>query len=346
MAFILDPNNAPPAPGQPQQGQGPAPARPQPGAPAPRPGLVGGDAVGTAGPLPHPAAGEVVKDSNTEMFMTDVIDASMQVPVIVDFWATWCGPCKTLGPILEKVVRQAGGMVRLVKIDVDQNQQLAAQLRIQSIPAVYAFKDGRPIDGFSGALPESQVRAFVERLLGDAKPPLEEAATQAAALLEAGQHEEAGDLYNQILAQEPGYPPAIAGLIRVAMATGDKETARGLIDGIEPALKKDPAVAAAITAVELAEEAGSHAGEDLAPLRKKLADNPKDHQVRFDLAMALLGQNQQEGAIDELLELIRRDRNWNEEAGRKQLIKIFEALGPTHALTVASRKRLSSILFS
>jgi putative thioredoxin len=236
-------------------------------------------------------------------------------------------------------------MVRLVKIDVDKNQQLAGQLRIQSIPAVYAFKDGRPVDGFAGALPESQVRAFIDRLLGDAKPPLEEAATQAAAMLDEGDAAGAGDLYNQILAEEPGYPPAIAGLIRVAMATGDTEAARGLVEGIDPALKKDAGVAAAISALELAEQAGSQTG-DVENMKKKIAENPKDHQSRFDLALLLLAKNQNDAAIDELLEIVRRDRGWNDEAARKQVIKVFEALGPTHAATVAGRRRLSSILFS
>ena len=340
MAFILDPDS--PGTGA-RQSQPAAPAEGRPGAQrgaaAPPEGLIGGGA-GAPG-----AGGEIVKEGDTNSFMADVIDASMQVPVVVDFWAPWCGPCKQLGPLIEKLVRQAGGMVRLVKIDVDKNQQLAAQLRITSIPAVFAFKDGRPVDAFTGALPESQLRAFIERLLGDAQPPLEAAVAEAQARLDAGQAAEAGDLYSQILAQEPGYPPALAGLIRAAMAGGDQEAARGLVEDLDPAIKKDAAVAAAITALELAEQAGLHAG-DAAALAARVASNPKDHQARFDLALALLGGGDNEGAIEGLLELFRRDRAWNEEAARKQLLKVFEALGPAHPLVLSGRRKLSSILFS
>ena len=345
MALIIDSDGRPTGGQQPGNPQGGPQGGPQ-GAGRPGPGgMLGLDGQRASAAGPSRPAGDLVKDGSTESFMVDVIEASLQVPVIVDFWAPWCGPCKTLGPILEKVVRQAGGMVRLVKIDVDQNQQLAAQLRIQSIPAVYAFKDGKPADGFAGTLPESQVKAFVDRLLGDAKPPLEEAVEQAKAAVVAGDAATAGDIYNQILAHEPGYAPAIAGLIRCAMAGGDAAAARGLVDGLDPATLKDAAVAAAVAALELAEQASGHQG-DVAALQARLAANPKDHQARFDLALCWVAAGRTEAAIDELLELIKRDRAWNEEGARKQLIKIFDALGATHPLTLAGRRRLSSILFS
>ena len=291
------------------------------------------------------AAGEAIKDGDTDSFVTDVIEASSQVPVIVDFWAPWCGPCKQLGPLIEKLVRQAGGLVRLVKINVDENQKLAAEMRVQSIPAVYAFKGGRPVDAFVGAQPESQIRGFVDRLLGDAKPPLEQALERAAESLDHGDHETASAIYAEVLANEPGHAAAAAGMLRCAIAKGDIARARQMAAEIPPEMRTDSDVAAAISAIELAEQ-GSASEADMAELKSRLAGNRADHQARFDLAMAHYGAGETEAAVEELLELVRGDQAWNDDAARKQLVKIFGALGNSHPLTVSGRRRLSSILFS
>ena len=282
--------------------------------------------------------------------MADVVDGSQEVPVIVDFWAPWCGPCKQLGPLLEKAVRDAKGGLRMVKINIDENPDLAGQMRIQSIPAVYAFFQGRPVDGFVGALPESQIKAFVQRLLqlggGAAGPsPVEEALEAAKQALAENDLGGASAIYGQVLAHEPGNVPATAGLARCHLQAGDVARARQLLD----ALPKDKAagseIAAVRSAIELAEQAGKAAGE-LKPLLERVARNPSDHQARFDLALARYTVGDREKAVDELLEIVRRDREWNEQAARKQLVKLFEAMGPTDELTVAARRRLSSILFS
>ena len=298
---------------------------------------AGGGAAGQGG-------GDLIKDSDTANFAADVIDMSAKVPVIVDFWAPWCGPCKTLGPALEKVVRHAAGLVRLVKINIDENQELAGQLRVQSIPAVYAFKDGKPVDAFTGAVPESEIKRFVDRLLGDAKAPLDEAIDQADAALAAGDVQAALQIYSQVLEQEPENASAAAGIIRTAVAMGDAAQARQFIDGLPAAVRATPEVAAAIAAVDLAQEGEQSA--DVGDLQARLATDENDHQARFDLAVALYGGGDLDAAIEQLLELVRRDRIWNEEAARLQLVKIFDALGPTHSATVAARRVLSTILFS
>jgi putative thioredoxin len=299
---------------------------------------------GDAGAADGSGGGDLIKDSDTENFAADVIDMSAKVPVIVDFWAPWCGPCKTLGPSLEKVVRHAAGLVRLVKINIDENQQLATQLRVQSIPTVYAFKDGRPVDAFQGAVPESEVKRFVDRLTDGAKPPLDEAIDQAGAALAAGDVEAALGVYSQVLEQEPENAAAAAGIIRCAIALGDAAQARQMIDGMPDAVRATPEVAAAIAALDLAEEGETPA--DVTALQARLAADENDHQARFDLAVALYGGDDPDAAIEQLLELVRRDREWNEEAARLQLVKIFDALGPTHPSTVAGRRGLSTILFS
>jgi len=293
---------------------------------------------------PDAGGGDLVKDSDTPNFAADVIEASKKAPVIVDFWAPWCGPCKQLTPMLEKLVRQAGGLVRMVKINVDENQALAAQIRVQSIPTIYAFKDGQPVDGFVGAQPESQIKAFIAKLTGNEKTPVEAALEHAAAALEAGELDQAQAIYQEVFASDPAHPGAAAGLIRTATVAGDMDAARDLADKLPDTLKKDSVVAAALAALDLAEESGD-AG-DAAEFKQKLEANENDHQARFDLAVSLFGSDDNEGAVDQLLELVSRDRAWNDEAARKQLVKIFDALGPTHPMTVEGRRRLSVVLFS
>ncbi|MEK9753598.1 MAG: thioredoxin [Rhodospirillaceae bacterium] len=318
-----------------------------PGAPAgqdERPQVIMEGATAMPAAAPAAANGGVIKDSDTANFMADVIEASMQVPVLVDFWAPWCGPCKQLGPTLEKLVRQAGGMVRLVKINVDENQEIAAQLRVQSIPMVYAFKGGRPVDAFTGALPESQLKMFIDRLLGGAKPPIDAALEQAKQLLDAGQADQALQLYRQIQAEDPENDRAIAGIIRASLAVGDTESVKQIVAALPPELAAKGEIQAAISAFELTEQAG--AAGDVAELAAKVEADPADHQARLDYAVALVAHRRHEDAIDQLIESIRRNRAWNDEAARKQLLKLFEALGPTHELTQSGRRRLSSVLFS
>ncbi|HTH16985.1 MAG TPA: thioredoxin [Magnetospirillum sp.] len=297
---------------------------------------------------PGGAPSDLIKDGSAASFMADVIEASRSAVIIVDFWATWCGPCKQLGPALEKVVREMRGAVRMVKIDVDKEQALAAQLRIQSVPTVYAFKDGRPVDAFTGALPESQIRSFLQRLLkggGDAEPTLDEVVAEAKELLAGGDAETAAQAFQQVLAEDPNHAGAMAGLLRALIALGDAETVKQMLPQLPPEMLKNAEVAAVKTALELQEHAAANAGET-AELRRRLANDPADHQARYDLALAYYAAGEQEAAVDELLELFRRDRAWNEDAARKQLVKLFEAFGPTHPLTISGRRRLSSLLFS
>lgn len=294
---------------------------------------------------PTQAPPDAIKDSDTANFAQDVLLASRETPVIVDLWAPWCGPCKTLGPMLEKIVKESGGAVKLVKINIDENQQLAQQLRVQSIPAVFAFVDGQPVDGFVGALPESQLKQFVQRLTGDQGPSqIDQALEVAKQALENGDLEQALGIYGQIVRAEPGNPAALAGMAQCYLQNGDVEQAKQALEGVAEADAKHADVVSAQAAIELAGQAGD-AGE-IGPLRAALAANANDHQARFDLAMALVGQGSREEAVDELLEIVRRDRQWNDEAARKQLLTLFEAFGPTDELTVSARRRLSSILFS
>ena len=297
---------------------------------------------------PAPAGGagvgDLIKDSDTANFMADVVEPSMETPVIVDFWAPWCQPCKQLGPAIEKLVCNAGGLVRLVKINVDENGELAAQLNIKSIPAVFGFSQGRPVDGFTGALPESQIKSFIDRLTGGAKTPVDSVLEAAFAALDANHAAAAAEGFAQVLAQDPVNPEAIGGMIRCFIATNDDEQAQQVIDGLPPELKNQPPVAAAIAAFELAKQGGE--AIDAGDLRQRLATDENDHAARFDLAVALFGGGDTEQAIDELIELVRRDREWNEDAARMQLIKIFDALGPSNSLSVSGRRRLSSVLFS
>ena len=299
-------------------------------------------------PLIGQAAGGAAqpKDATTQSFAADVIEASHQTPVIVDFWAPWCGPCKQLAPILEKTVRNAGGKVALVKVNIDENPEIAQQLRIQSIPAVFAFDKGQPVDGFVGAQPESQIKQLVERLTGPTGPsPLDQALEQAKQSLDAGDYTAASNIYGQILRQVPGEAAAIAGLLRCYIGAGDLDVAREMVDGLDDDMLKDAEIEGAIAALSLAEQAGESGG-DVAALQARLAEDPGDHQARFDLAMAHHGAGRNEQAIDELIEIVRRDREWNEQAARQQLVKLFEAIGHADPLTVAGRRKLSSVLFS
>ncbi|PIW31021.1 MAG: thioredoxin [Rhodospirillales bacterium CG15_BIG_FIL_POST_REV_8_21_14_020_66_15] len=322
MAFILNPDGT--TTPKPDDG---APGRPQP-----------------AGPALQGADGALIKDADIRTFVKDVIEASMQVPVLVDFWASWCGPCKQLTPVLEKLVTQAGGLVKLVKVNADENQDLCAQLRIQSLPTVYAFKGGQPVDAFMGALPESQVKAFIDKLTGGAKAPLDQALEQGQAALAAGENELALQIFREVQAQDPASDAAIAGVLRAQIALGMLAEAEQILTALPANLRVKADVEAAASALELAREVGETG--DPADLRARVAADPRDHQARFDLALALFARGDAEGAIDELLELARRDKAWNDEAARKQLVKIFDTLGGAHELTQSGRRRLSSVLFS
>ncbi len=297
-------------------------------------------------------APELIKDSDAQSFSADVLEASMSVPVIVDFWAPWCGPCKTLTPQLEDAVTAAGGTVRLVKVNIDENQLLAQQLSqaglpLQSIPAVFAFKDGQPVDGFVGAVPESQIKEFIERVAGAAPaegPNLEEAVAAAGEAVKAGDLDAAAQIYGAVLQEEATHPGALAGLAQLYLQADDTERAAQALDLVAPENANDAAVTAARAALQLAEQS-AESGE-VVELRAKIETDPKDYQARFDLATTLNAEGDREGAMEALLEIIRMDRKWNDDGARKQLLTFFEAWGPEDELTVQGRQQLSTLLFS
>jgi putative thioredoxin len=292
-----------------------------------------------------PAHGEHVKEITEATFMQDVVEVSKEVPVIVDFWAPWCGPCRTLGPALEAAVGAAGGKVKMVKVNVDENQQIAAQLRIQSIPTVYAFYDGQPVDGFQGALPQSQVNAFVDKMAALASEgPLAAAIASAEEMLEAGAHEEAAQVFAAIIEEDPKQAGAWAGLARTKLAMGEADEAEAILNGAPIEVAHSPEVEAAHAQIALARQA-AEAGP-VEELRARVAADPADHQARFDLAKALHATGDVQGAVDELLELFRRDREWNEGAAKAQLFTIFDALPANDPIVLAGRRKLSSMLFA
>jgi putative thioredoxin len=287
----------------------------------------------------------LVKDTTTQSFKKDVIDESRQQPVLVDFWAPWCGPCKQLTPLLENLVRAAKGKVKLCKMNIDEHPTIAGQMGIQSIPAIIAFVNGQPADGFLGALPEGQITAFIERLtqskLGGEQLDLLKAAD--AALVEGGAAG-AAQIYAQVLAQDAANIHALSGLARCYVETGALEQAKQTLAMVPASKHHEAPVAAARAALEIAEQAAALG--PIADLEKRVAENPLDHQARFDLALALNAKGRRIETVDHLLDIVRRDRKWNDDGARKQLVQLFEAWGPTDEATIAGRRRLSSILFA
>ncbi|WP_428672641.1 thioredoxin [Roseibium sp.] len=291
------------------------------------------------------AGGDLVMDVTTQTFMTDVIDASRTQTVLVDFWAPWCGPCKQLTPVIEAAVRAAGGRVKLAKMNIDEHPEVAGQMGIQSIPAVVAFKDGQPVDGFMGAQQESQVKAFIEKVAGPA--PVSQTDTyleQANDLLTAGDYAQAAQLFGAVMQMEADNVKAVAGLAQCYLGADELERARQALELVPEDKQDDEAFAAAKAALELAEQAASLG--DLAELQQRIDKDPLDHQARFDLALGLNGKGDKNGAVDQLIEIVRRDRDWNEDGARRQLLQFFEAWGFKDPASAYGRRKLSSVLFS
>jgi putative thioredoxin len=307
-----------------------------------------------AASAPVPAADGLIKDVDLATFMKDVIEASKQNLIIADFWASWSAPCKQLIPVLEKLVRSYKGAVRLAKLDVDRNPEIAQQMGVDSVPAVFAFYQGRPVDGFMGALPEPQIKSWIDQLIHTTGAPAaaeDDSFNAASALKQATEFLSADNIplaqavYADVLDAEPGNAEAFAGLLRCLMLQNQIAEAKEMLAKATPELAKHKALDAVRTMIDLARQAEQSVGTE-AELENKLAKNPADHQARFDLATAFYATGRKEEAVDHLLDIVRRDRKWNDEAARKQLVKLFEALGPVDPLTISARKRLSSILFA
>jgi len=292
------------------------------------------------------AEGDLIKDVTTQTFVADVIEASKQTPVLVDFWAPWCGPCKQLTPRLEQAVKSAGGKIKLAKMNIDQYPEVASQLGIQSIPAVFAFKDGKPVDGFMGAVGEGELRQFIDRVTagGGGGDEIQQALDAAEAALNDGSINEAANLFAQVLQSDQQNITAIAGLAKCYIKSGDLERAEQMLGLVPTDKQMESAVTSAKAMLDLARKAEEAA--DTSELEQKVADSPDDLQARFDLALALQSKGKREAAMDQLLEIVKRDREWNEGAARQQLVEFFEAWGATDPLTVKGRQRLSTILFS
>ncbi|MBD8892066.1 thioredoxin [Roseibium litorale] len=306
-------------------------------------GFGGGNGAG--GPSGGQGADDLIKDVTTQSFMADVMEASRTQPVLVDFWAPWCGPCKQLTPVIEAAVRAAKGAVKLAKMNIDDYPEIAGQLGIQSIPAVIAFKDGQPVDGFMGAQPEGQIKAFIERLGGKAPAnPADEYLEQAAELLAAKDYGQAAQFFAAVMQMEPDNVRAICGLSQCYAGAGELERARETLALVSEDKQGDDIYGAAKAVLELAEQA--EALGDLGELMSRIENDPKDLQARLDLALGLSAKGDRTGAVDQLIEIVRRDREWNEDGGRKQLLQFFEAWGPKEPATNYGRRKLSSVLFS
>jgi putative thioredoxin len=303
--------------------------------------------IGTGGTPPsnsQPTTGDVI-DITTADFMNEVIEESKTRPVLVDFWAPWCGPCKQLTPTLEKVIAKAGGKVRLAKMNIDEHPEVAGQMGVQSIPAVFAFVDGRPADGFQGAQPEAPVQAFIDKLIGPQGPsPSDQMLEKADEALAANDLQGAATLFAQVLQVEPENVVAMAGMLRVYVAAGELETARQALASLTDEMKADPAIQAAQTSLDLAEKAAALG--DAEELTARLEVNPDDHRARFDLALIHNAKNHREAAAAALVEIVQRDRSWEDDGARKELLRLFEAWGPTDPASIAGRKKLSRVLFS
>ncbi|WP_316204451.1 thioredoxin [Bradyrhizobium sp. SZCCHNS3051] len=297
---------------------------------------------------PAPQVPDLIKDTTTQSFVKDVIEESKRQPVLIDFWAPWCGPCKQLTPILEKAVKAAKGKVKLVKMNIDEHPAIPGQMGIQSIPAVIAFVGGRPADGFMGAVPESQVAAFIEKITkgvpGAGEPDIAEILKEAEAALAEGDAAGAAEIYAEVLSVDAANIPAIAGLAKCQVELGAIDEAKQTLAMVPDAKRSDSAVSAVQAAIDLAEQAQSLG--PVGELEQKVAANPLDHQARFDLATALNAAGKRKEATDQLLEIVKRDRKWNEDGARKQLVQFFEAWGGADEATIEGRKRLSTILFS
>jgi putative thioredoxin len=305
-----------------------------------------GGATPQAGSTPE-AATALIKDTTTRTFVQDVIEESKRQPVLIDFWAPWCGPCRQLTPVIEKAVTAANGRVKLVKMNIDENPEIPGQMGIQSIPAVIAFVNGQPADGFMGAVPESQVNAFIDKLtagMPGAEPTAAELLQEAEAILAEGDPATAASIYGELIAADAGNIAALAGLARCYVETNALEQAKQTLELVPAAKREDAAVKAVQAKIDLIEQASALG--PVTELEQKVTANPLDHQARFDLAVALNASNQRDQATGHLLEIVKRDRKWDEDGARKQLIQFFEAWGPTDEATVDGRRRLSTILFS